>query len=256
MTGEGEKREGFPNQASRTQGTQSRRRREPRHREKGERKKPPGKEGMGRWAHQDPQGSSGGDRMGSSAIAPAPASISPRLAAAADDGSASPYVSSGHQEASAWVAARLHGEDFAKGTGERGKRKSLSGGMGIWMHEDSRSALPPSYHSTPSGTRQGGNAQKDFPRGQGLRPSPETPDPFLMQTRRRHPEGGPRGVMGRHPESGGKGRGRGCGWPPKATAQSGWRDSRVAGETVNGKQSTEKGWARPTRDGKRSQTIK
>lgn len=61
--------------------------------------------------------------MGPSAIAPAPASISPRLAAAADDGSASPYGSDGHQEASAWVAARLHGEDFAKGTGEKGKKK-------------------------------------------------------------------------------------------------------------------------------------
>ena len=72
------------------------------------------------------QGSSGGDRMGSSACAPAPASISPRLAAAADDGSASPYVSSGHQEASAWVAARLHGEDFAKGTGEKGKKEKAS----------------------------------------------------------------------------------------------------------------------------------
>lgn len=64
--------------------------------------------------------------MGSSAIAPAPASISPRLAAAADDGSASPYVSSGHQEASAWVAARLHGEDFAKGTGEKGEKEKAS----------------------------------------------------------------------------------------------------------------------------------
>lgn len=63
--------------------------------------------------------------MGASAIAPAPASISPRLAAAADDGSAPLYVSGAQKEASAWVAARLHGDDFAKEDGEKlgGKQK-------------------------------------------------------------------------------------------------------------------------------------